>query len=122
MGRPYDILQQAIDRSAPRDTKNHWLNRAPDLGQLRRLMVEQRGDLDAIPQGQGRMQPFGPEQIAQLRDAYADDMGWLMAGADGLAKLITNPTRREIGNTLRTGALTEGLGHDIGKEQLARPG
>ena len=122
MGRPYDILEQAIDRSAPRDTKNHWLNRAPDLAQLRRLMVEQRGDLDAIPQGQGRMQPFSPEQIVQLRDAYADDMGWLMAGADGLAKLITNPTRREIGNTLRTGALTEGLGHDIGQEQLARPG
>ena len=122
MGRPYDILEQAIDRPAPRDTKNHWLNRAPDLSQLRRLMVEQRGDLDAIPQRQGRMQPFSPEQIAQLRDAYADDMGWLMAGADGLAKLITNPTRREIGNTLRTGALTEGLGHDIGQEQLARPG
>lgn len=122
MGRPHDILQQATDRPAPRDSKNYWLNRAPDLAQLRRLMAEQGGDPSVFPEGQGRWQPFGREQTAQLREAYADDMHWLISGADGLATLITDPTRNQIGTTLHAGALTEGRGHDIGQEKLARPG
>lgn len=122
IGRPHDILQEAINRPTRPDSKNHWLNRAPDLAELRRLMGEQGGDPHVFPDGQGRWQPFSPEQTAQLREAYADDMHWLLSGADGLATLITDPTRTETGTSLHAGALTEGLGHDIGQEQLARPG
>ena len=62
------------------------------------------------------------EQIAQLREAYADDMHWLTAGADGLATRITDPTRNQTGTNLHAGALTEGQDHDIGQGQLARSG
>ncbi len=122
MGRPQDILEQVTDHPAPQDLKNHWLNRAPDLADLRRRMTEQGGDVSVFPQGQGRWLPFSREQSAQLREAYVDDMHWLIAGADGLAQLITDPTRAQTGRNLHAGVVTEGLGHDIGQEKLARPG
>jgi hypothetical protein len=122
MGRPHDILSQAIDRTTPADSQKHWLNRAPDLAVLRHRMEEQGGDPDVFPKGQGRWQPFGPEQTTQMREAYSDDMHWLISGADGLATLIPDPTRTQTGISLHAGVLTEGLGHDIGQEKLARPG
>ena len=122
MGRPQNVLQQATGASAPRDVMHRWLNRAPDLPALRRAMAQQGGETDVIPQGQGRWLPFSTEQNAQLREAYADDMHWLMAGADGLAQLITDPTRNTTGSNLHAGVLTEGIGHEQGQEELARSG
>ena len=122
MGRPQDILREATNVAAPRDPEPLWLNRAPDLPSLRARMVEQGGDAGVFPQGQGRWLPFSKEQSAQLREAYADDMHWLIAGADGLAQLITDPIRTQTGTNLHAGVLTEGRHHDIGQEKLARPG
>jgi len=122
MGRPQDILYQATDRRAPIDPKHLWLNRSPDLARLRDVMAQQGGDITQLPQGQGRWLPFSHEQSAQLREAYADDMFWLTAGADGLAHLITDPIRNQTGINLHAGVLTEGQGHDFGKEHVARSG
>ena len=122
MGCPQNILQQAMDGPAPRDLMRRWLNRAPDLARLREITAEQGGDVGCFPQGQGRWLPFSTEQSAQMRDAYVQDMHWLRAGADGLATLITDPTRTQTGSNLHAGVLTEGIGHELGQEELARSG
>ncbi len=63
-----------------------WANRSPDLDALRACLAD-RGQDGALPQGSGRWMPFTPAQAAQLRETYADDLFWLRAGADGLARL-----------------------------------
>ncbi|MEH6740708.1 MAG: hypothetical protein V7695_19510, partial [Sulfitobacter sp.] len=59
-----------------------------------------------------RWNPFNTEQAAYLREAYADDMMWLTAGADGLATLTEDPSRTRTGFSLSAGVLTKGQSHD----------
>ena len=41
--------------------------------------------------------PFSASQRAELRERYADDLMWLVAGADGLAKLADDPAPYKAG-------------------------
>jgi hypothetical protein len=64
-----------------------WCNRGPDRAALAAALVEQ--GRPAIATGaEGRWQPFTPDQRAALRALHAEDLAWLRAGADGLARYI----------------------------------
>lgn len=90
-------------------TKNarEWLNRSPGRSELRAILTKRGEDPDQVPAGDGRWLPFDRDQSRMLREAYADDLFWLRAGASGLAKLIevTGPAKAgkhpPIGDTKR---------------------
>lgn len=115
-GQADKLLAQATGHPAPLTHAESWLNRSPDLGMLRRKMAENgmtTADLPAhLAEGEGRWNPFTPAQSAALREAYADDMMWLAAGADGLATLTEDPSRKRAGQSLSSGALTKGQSND----------
>lgn len=126
-GQPEAVFGLATGRAAPANTSHHWRNRTPHLPALRQILAEQESPSDILPDGSGRWQPFTPAQAAALRETYADDMHWLIAGADGLATLATDPTRtrttqKGAGSPLHAGILTEGTSHDSRQENLARSG
>ncbi|WP_375691048.1 hypothetical protein [Pseudooceanicola sp. LIPI14-2-Ac024] len=64
-----------------------WLNHGPDLAALRTALMTQGADPAALPPGTGRWMPFDAAQQAAMHEDYADDLFWLAAGADGLARL-----------------------------------
>lgn len=73
------------------------INATPDLSALRRAHAAAGGDASLLRPGHAsgpvadRWQPFTPDQAARLRETFADDLFWLRAGADGLARLVTEP-------------------------------
>lgn len=115
-GRPDKMLSVATGRNAPSSHSECWLNRSPDLAALRDRIAENGGFASDLPThlatGEGRWNPFNDSQAAYLREAYADDMMWLTAGADGLATLTEDPSRTRTGLSLSAGALTKGQSHD----------
>ncbi len=118
-GRPDHLLSIALGADAPRDRRDRWLNRSADLRSLRAGLAGQGGTPDLLPDGAGRWQPFTEEQAARLAEKYADDMHWLVAGADGLATLndqtLTEKMRPKRADTsLPPGARTKGQGYDEG--------
>ncbi|MGZ2258685.1 hypothetical protein [Roseobacter sp. A03A-229] len=121
-GRPEGLLEQGAGVAAPRDMERGWLNRAPSLPELRRVLADRGADGSALPFGMGRWNPFTPEETAALREAYADDMMWLVAGADGLATLTEDKARTRAATTLPAGAQTKGHGNEHKERQMARPG
>ena len=120
--RPDILLAQATGRDAPRDTNAHWLNRAPDLPALRQLLAERGQNPDLLPDQPGRWQPFTEAQAAGMRETYADDLFWLAAGADGLATLTENPTRKRAGQSQPAGDMREGQHYDLRQRHLAQSG
>lgn len=79
----------------PTKHAREWLNRSPGRSELRAILTRRGEDPDFVPTGDGRWQPFDRDQTRALREAYADDLFWLRAGADGLAKFIevTGPAK-----------------------------
>jgi hypothetical protein len=72
----------------PRDVyPRPWCNRGPDRAALAAALAEQGRAPGAIS-GEGRWQPFDPDQRAALRALHAEDLAWLRAGAEGLARYI----------------------------------
>ncbi len=121
-GRSDAILNAGAGCTATLPTQGHRLNRAPDAATLRSLLNE-RGTAHTIPDGAtGRWTPFTPDQSAHLRAAYASDLAWLAAGADGLATLTQDPGRTRAGQTLPCAPQREGQDHDRQKGRLAHPG
>ena len=114
-GRPERVLAAALECDAPTDAKKRWLNRSPDLRALRTALKEQGSDPELLPHGTGRWQPFDEEQAARLRENYADDMHWLIAGADGLAKLTEDTRPARADTSLPQGTMTKGQRHDKGQ-------
>lgn len=116
VGQADKTLAQATMRPAPTSQAQSWLNRSPDVGMLRETMEKNGVPITALPshlaEGEGRWNPFEPEQAACLREAYADDMMWLTAGADGLATLTQDPSRTRAGTSLPAGSLTKGQPND----------
>ncbi len=96
----------------PRAHAREWLNRAPDLPALRAALADRGSDPALLPQGSGPWQPFGREECAALREAYADDLYWLRAGADGLATLTEEHGQDQAGQTPPIIAQTRGREHD----------
>ncbi|MCX7564822.1 hypothetical protein OS189_00515 [Sulfitobacter sp. F26169L] len=115
-GQSDKILAAATNSAAPRNHAQSWLNRSPDAAMLRKKMAENGVPASALPahlvQGEGRWNPFSQTQAAALREAYADDMMWLTAGADGLATLTEDHSRERAGFSLPAGVLTKGQTHD----------
>ncbi|MCX7559126.1 hypothetical protein OS190_06060 [Sulfitobacter sp. F26204] len=114
-GQPEGILRTALGIEAPKDCRGRWLNGSRDLPGLRAGLVDRGQNPDLLPEGTGRWMPFTSEQSAELREQYADDLHWLIAGADGLATLTeeSHPTRADP--SLPMGAQTKGQMHDQGQ-------
>ncbi|WP_133176161.1 hypothetical protein [Pelagivirga sediminicola] len=109
--------------AVPQAHAREWLNRAPDLAALRLLLHERGTGSGALPPGDGAWQPFSIAQRAEMREAYADDLFWLRAGAGGLATLIEEPGQDHAGRTSQVHAQTRGQEHDQeGPGRLAQAG
>lgn len=112
LGRPEAMLATSLEERAPLNPDAEWLNRAPDAHALRRILAE-RGEIPGLRVlGTGRWLPFDETQRASMREAYADDLHWLISGADGLATLTEDTDQKKMGNIPHFGSLTKGLGHD----------
>lgn len=122
-GRPDAMFRAGTGIAAPRDTAHEWLNRAPTVANLRDTLLE-RGIVPHFPQNDTeRWQPFDDDQRAALREAYADDLQWLMAGADGTATLTEDPGRKRAGPIPSAGSQTRGHDrHDQQERNLAQSG
>ena len=96
-----------------------WLNRAPDLGMLRQSLALRGENPAKLGAGEGRYDPFDAAQKARLRELYQDDLFWLAAGADGLAKMMTEKARNETGKTLQGATLTRGQDDDQQQGRVA---
>tara|TARA_R110002049_G_scaffold10127_6_gene50563 strand:- start:32841 stop:33794 length:954 start_codon:yes stop_codon:yes gene_type:complete len=112
-GRADALLNTCLDIPAPAPREVRWLNRSPNLPALRRALVERGEDPAILPDDTGRWQPFSAAQVAALQEQYADDLFWLTAGADGLATLTEDPTRKRAGISPPPGDMTRGQSHDI---------
>lgn len=121
-GRPGNLLFAATGATAPTDVQGRWLNRSPDAQALRRLLAEQGANISQVPDVTTRWQPFSPEQTTRMRENYADDLHWLIAGADGLATLTEDPTRQRAGPSLPAGHMTRGQEYDNGQGHMAHSG
>ncbi|WP_432816992.1 hypothetical protein [Sulfitobacter sp. JB4-11] len=122
--RPQAVLAAAIGGALPHDGahKVPLLNPSADLRALRARVAEQGDDPDALPQGDGRWQPFTQEQAALLAEHYADDMHWLIAGADGLATLTEDTARTKAETHPHLGQMEKGHGYDDRQGHVAQSG
>ena len=117
-GRPDLVLGTGLGAMAPRG-RVRWLNRSPDLRDLRCHLMALGKDPALLGPGEGRYTPFDRDQSAALRENYADDLHWLTAGADGLAQLTEHNPRTRAGSSLPLGQMTKGQTYDIGQGYLA---
>jgi hypothetical protein len=109
-GRPETQLAVVSAVPTPRSHARNRLNATPQLPELRRIIGPEQAV--RLPQGDGRWQPFPPEQIAAFRESYADDVMWLMAGADGLAWLMDDPDKKWTGSNPSVNDTTRGRRND----------
>jgi hypothetical protein len=119
-GRPDRLLETALATTAQPDLTRRRLNQSPDLHALRAMLNEQGADPDQLPDQTGRWQPFNEMQAARLRENYADDLHWLTAGADGLARLTEDKTPKRADTGLPHGAMTKGHTYDPPERHLAQ--
>ncbi|MGJ8625745.1 MAG: hypothetical protein ACSHXB_02190 [Sulfitobacter sp.] len=115
-GNPQTLFKAATGLEIAADATPPWLNRSLTARTLRGVLAEQGNDPSLIPDEAQRWQPFGAEQAAQLRENYADDLHWLIAGADGLATLTEDPTRKRAGTSQPAGHMIRGHGYDGGQD------
>ncbi|MEO1139343.1 MAG: hypothetical protein AAFW87_07795 [Pseudomonadota bacterium] len=125
---PYEIFGGIPERSLermtglghpPRRYAREWLNRAPSLNQLRKIVQDRGGDATRLPDGMGRWQPFKTDQVRSMRETYADDLFWLRAGADGLATLTEETGPAKTGQIPRAAQTTRGQDNGIEDRRLA---
>lgn len=107
--RPDVVLQELTGIEAPGAHARQHLFPAPHLEALRAAAPASAA---ALPQGQGRWQPFTPAQAAHLQERYADDLMWLAGGAGGLAMLVADPDKTAAGPNLPANGLTRGRPND----------
>lgn len=122
--RPHAMLSAAVGFELPygQAHKARRLNTSWDVQKLRAHVAEQGGDLTHLPDLEGRWQPFTAEQQAKLAEDYADDMHWLIAGADGLATLTEDTLRSKVETHPHPGQMIKGHGYDDGQGKLAQSG
>ena len=115
-GRPDAQLKAICHAPAPSEHARIWLNATPPLPELRDHVDARIGA--QLPNVTGRWMPFDRYQVAALRERYADDIMWLTAGADGLAKLVGDTQSTRVVN--RPGPdMTEGSTHDHERRRMA---
>lgn len=113
-GQPQELLETVLGQSISPISFDRWLNRSDDLASLRRIIERNGGDPAVLPDGAGRWQPFTADQCAAMRETYADDLHWLTAGADGLARLTSGHPRTRADTSLPPGQYTKGQSYDEG--------
>jgi len=108
-GRPEALARGMLDAAGPLPARaaREWHNRAPDMKALRTVLAD-RDEAGLLGPGQGRWMPFDDAQAAALRETYADDLRWLHAGADGLARLTEDFGQAAAGEHPRGPARTRG--------------
>lgn len=117
---PETLLGEACGLPTARAGAYDWLNSAPSLPKLRAILAEHGDDPASLPEGQGRWEPFTRAQRSALQEQFEDDLFWLAAGAEGLARLTEKAMPGERGKAHRTGATR---GHEDDKEgSLERTG
>ncbi|MFK7870685.1 MAG: hypothetical protein AB8B58_15780 [Roseobacter sp.] len=121
-GRPEQILVRSLGCDLPFEPIQPRQNRAPQLPELRRLLAERGGSASDLPFGMGPWNPFCAEELAAMRELYADDLMWLVGGADGLATMTEEPSGKRA--VCRPPAGYQVKGQCNGKEErhMARPG
>ncbi|MDT8327175.1 MAG: hypothetical protein RQ750_07295 [Roseovarius sp.] len=119
-GLPEEKLRQMTGLDTPpRKAAREWLNRAPDLDELRRIVTERGGDAARLGDGADRWRPFDRNQTLALQEAYSDDLFWLSAGADGLARLTEETGPVKTGQNPPIGQTTRGLPNDNEERRMA---
>ena len=119
-GRPDRQLAAFSPGIPPHRHARSWVNQTPLLPKLRaRAQAEQAA---CLPEGDGRWQPFSREQISMLREQYADDVMWLIAGADGLASMIDTFTKKEPGLSRPATEQTRGRPNDHQERRMEGAG
>lgn len=103
----------------PRKYAREWLNRAPSLAQLRQILRVRGEDPAQLPEGDGRWHPFDHAQSMALREAYADDLFWLRAGAEGQATLIEETGPLKTGQIPQAAQTKRGQPNGIEERRLA---
>ncbi|UWQ16122.1 hypothetical protein [Jannaschia sp. M317] len=83
-----DTIFQALTGRAPSRPGRPALNASPGLGALRDRLRDE-GCTTRLTGVGDRYAPFTPDETAALQGAYADDLAWLRAGADGRATYLT---------------------------------
>jgi hypothetical protein len=123
-GRPDRVTDLALGRDdAPTvGGADFWYNRGPDITQLRRSLERRGEDVTEFPIGDGRWSPFNETQTAAMRETYADDLFWLKAGAEGLAKFREEPDPARPEDNLAAGPQERGHEDERSAEKLARSG
>lgn len=102
---PITFAHEAAGLDVALRGRYEWLNRAPDLPTLRRLMAERDQDASELPEGDGLWDPFTVEDAVALREQFADDLFWLAQGANGLATLTEEAMPRDRGQARRAGSM-----------------
>lgn len=123
-GLPEHRLARMLGRETaeglPRTHARHWLNRAPDAATLRALTGGPvMGGVPVRGAEEGLWQPFDGAQCAALREVTQDDLFWLAAGAEGLARLARDPWE---GKELQDPAGTDRPGSGTGANGAATAG
>lgn len=90
-GRPEAQLQAVTKVQAPQTHARSWRNARLDLTELRKITAQTGAE--RLPEGDGPWQPFDAAQKAALHNRYVDDMNWIKAGADGVARLMMDPDK-----------------------------
>lgn len=129
MVMPYEVFGGRAERklelmvndriAGPMKSARVWMNRGPQLAELRRIIADRGGDPALLPLGEGRYNPFDASQVSALRESYADDLFWLTAGADGLAHLMTENGRMKDGETPRIATQERGRDDDQQEGRVA---
>ncbi|WP_418591894.1 hypothetical protein [Ponticoccus sp. (in: a-proteobacteria)] len=119
--RPDRLLAAMTGRTdrMPLRAGTFWANRRPDLATLRACLAGRGQDGGALRADGPRWQPFDAAQVAELRERYADDLFWLMSGADGLASLRQEEAPARPGIHPAAGLKDKGQGHDRSARRLA---
>jgi hypothetical protein len=90
-------------RHAPLAASDDWHHPSPDSAALRAALPEGAAR-DSVIGTSGPWVPFDADARARMRAAYAEDIAWLRAGAEGRARFVERP-------------------HDTPRERIAgRPG
>lgn len=122
LGRPDALLAACAGHVDIQMPSLDWQNRGPTRDDLREILVQRGEDPAQIAPGGTRWNPFDAAAAASLREAYADDLHWLSAGADGLARLTPTQEHTGAGHTPPQAPLTRGHRDDIQERRVARPG
>lgn len=115
----YSLAAMTDASNLPVTHARDWLNRAPSCLELRENLKKRGEDPDLVPEGDGRWHPFDRDQSRMMREAYADDLFWLRAGADGLAKLIDVTEPMKAGKNPPVGDTTRGQTDGKDDQRLA---